>query len=78
MKKRVIGMGVALAAVAGFALHVTAQVPVKVEAFGPRGEVKSVRQVTARFSEPMVAFGDPRLPSPFDIQCAAKGSGDNR
>jgi uncharacterized protein YfaS (alpha-2-macroglobulin family) len=75
MKKRVIGVGAALAAVASFALYATAQVLVKVEAFGPRGEVKSVRQVTARFSEAMVAFGDPRLPSPFDIQCAAKGSG---
>ncbi|NRR29313.1 alpha-2-macroglobulin [Oxalobacteraceae bacterium] len=46
-----------------------------VEAFNPKGIVKDVRQVAARFSEPMVAFGDPRLESPFDIQCAAKGNG---
>lgn len=43
--------------------------------FAPQGEVKAVRQVSARFSLPMVAFGDPRLPSPFDIQCDAKGQG---
>ena len=46
-----------------------------VEAFNPQGEVKGVRQVAARFSEPMVAFGDPRLESPFDIRCDAKGHG---
>ncbi|MES2150110.1 MAG: MG2 domain-containing protein [Pseudomonadota bacterium] len=46
-----------------------------VESFNPSGEVKGVRQVAARFSEPMVAFGDPRLDSPFDIQCEAKGHG---
>ncbi|HEU4371935.1 MAG TPA: MG2 domain-containing protein [Telluria sp.] len=46
-----------------------------VEAFSPTGEAKQARQVTARFSEPMVAFGDPRLESPFDIRCDAKGHG---
>jgi uncharacterized protein YfaS (alpha-2-macroglobulin family) len=46
-----------------------------VESFNPQGTVKGVRQVTARFSEPMVAFGDPRLESPFDIRCDAKGHG---
>jgi alpha-2-macroglobulin len=44
-----------------------------VEAFSPQGTVKDVRQVAARFSESMVAFGDPRLPEPFVIDCAAKG-----
>lgn len=48
---------------------------VVVEAFNPVGTVKDVRQVAARFSEPMVAFGDPRLESPFDVQCGAKGHG---
>ncbi|MDB5801165.1 MAG: hypothetical protein JWL63_2104 [Rhodocyclales bacterium] len=47
----------------------------RVESFSPQGEVKDVRQVVARFSEPMVAFGDPRLPSPFDVKCEGKGSG---
>jgi hypothetical protein len=46
----------------------------KVEVFSPLGEVKGVRQVSARFSEAMVAFGDPRLAEPFDIDCPEKGS----
>ena len=46
----------------------------QVEVFSPQGEVKGVRQVTVRFSEPMVAFGDPRLPEPFDIECAEPGT----
>lgn len=46
----------------------------QVDAFSPLGEVKGVRQVSARFSEPMVAFGDPRLPDPFDIDCAQPGT----
>src|SRR5258706_9869011 len=37
--------------------------------------VKPVRQVTARFSAPMVAFGDPRLPDQFEIVCAQPGIG---
>ncbi|MES2015457.1 MAG: MG2 domain-containing protein [Pseudomonadota bacterium] len=49
--------------------------PAVVESFSPKGTVKEVRQVAARFSEPMVAFGDPRLAAPFDIKCAAKGQG---
>ncbi|HEX7810880.1 MAG TPA: alpha-2-macroglobulin family protein, partial [Burkholderiales bacterium] len=47
----------------------------QVEMFSPQGEVKGVRQVAVRFSEPMVAFGDPRLPEPFAIDCAAAGTG---
>lgn len=45
----------------------------QVEMFSPQGSLKDVRQVTARFSELMVAFGDPRLPAPFTIDCAASG-----
>ncbi len=47
----------------------------QVEVFSPQGEVKGVRQVAARFSEPMVAFGDPRLADPFDIDCPQPGAG---
>jgi len=47
----------------------------RVEVFSPQGVVKGVRQVTARFSEPMTTFGDPRNESPFDITCPEKGSG---
>ncbi|MBF0487491.1 MAG: alpha-2-macroglobulin [Nitrospirae bacterium] len=45
-----------------------------VEQFSPQGTAKGVRQVTARFSEQMVSFGDPRAESPFDVDCAAKGT----
>ena len=46
-----------------------------VEFFAPQGEVKSVRQVTARFAQPMVTFGDPRQVDPFAIDCVEKGKG---
>ncbi|HWR58355.1 MAG TPA: MG2 domain-containing protein, partial [Thermodesulfovibrionales bacterium] len=44
-----------------------------VEMFSPKGTVKGVRQVSVRFSEQMVPFGDPRLVEPFDIACPEKG-----
>jgi hypothetical protein len=47
----------------------------RVELFSPQATVKAVRQATARFSETMVAFGDPRLEDPFLIQCPEKGKG---
>jgi hypothetical protein len=37
--------------------------------------VKKVRQVRASFSEPMVAFGDPRAAAPFAVQCSEEGRG---
>jgi hypothetical protein len=46
----------------------------QVQVFSPQGEVKGVRQVAVRFSEPMVAFGDPRLPEPFEIECPEPGT----
>ncbi len=46
----------------------------QVDFFSPQGEVKGVRQVAVRFSDPMVAFGDPRLPEPFEIDCPAPGT----
>lgn len=45
-----------------------------IELFSPQGAVKKVRQVTVRFSAPMVPFGDPRLSEPFAIDCPAKGT----
>lgn len=47
----------------------------EIEFFSPSGEVKNVRQVIARFAEPMVAFGDPREVAPFDVACPAAGRG---
>ncbi len=49
--------------------------PAVVELFNPQGTARQVRQVTARFSVPLVALGDPQLPDPFDIQCAEPGRG---
>ncbi|MEY2688685.1 MAG: hypothetical protein RL375_2883, partial [Pseudomonadota bacterium] len=42
----------------------------RVQAFSPQGEVAIVRQARATFDAPMVRFGDPRLPAPFDVRCA--------
>ncbi len=64
--KRVACALVFLAGVITTALSTAAP---QVQVFNPRGEVKGVRQVLARFSEPMVAFGDPRLTDPFTVQC---------
>lgn len=46
-----------------------------VQTFSPQGEVARVRQLRASFSEPMVRFGDPRLPAPFELRCPSAGSG---
>lgn len=46
-----------------------------VELFSPSGEIREVRQATARFSAPMVALGDPWLPDPFAVKCDAPGKG---
>jgi hypothetical protein len=48
----------------------------RIEFFSPLGTIKTVRQVTVRFSEHMVPFGDPRgLIEPFDIVCSENGTG---
>ncbi len=47
----------------------------QVQLFSPQGTAKEVRQVTVRFSEPMVPLGDPRLDDPFSIHCPEKGRG---
>ncbi|MBI5379828.1 MAG: alpha-2-macroglobulin [Nitrospirae bacterium] len=43
--------------------------------FAPQGTVKNIRQASARFSDPMVPLGDPRIADPFDIHCPEKGAG---
>jgi uncharacterized protein YfaS (alpha-2-macroglobulin family) len=66
----------ALAALTGSFAAAAADPPAgTVESFSPTGSHKDVRQVQARFSLPMVAFGDPRLTDPFDVDCAAAGAG---
>ena len=47
----------------------------QVQLFSPQGAAKEIRQVTVRFSEPMVPLGDPRLEDPFSIECPEKGRG---
>jgi hypothetical protein len=42
---------------------------VAIVAVTPQGEVAQVRQVTVKFSDAVVAFGDPRLPDPIAIVC---------
>jgi uncharacterized protein YfaS (alpha-2-macroglobulin family) len=46
-----------------------------VEMFSPQGTVKGVRQVSVRFSAPIVPFGEPRVEGPFDVDCPEKGRG---
>jgi uncharacterized protein YfaS (alpha-2-macroglobulin family) len=46
-----------------------------IEAFSPEGHVREVRQASARFSQPMVAFGDLRAPAPFEVACPVPGQG---
>ena len=47
----------------------------RVEAFSPRSYSKDVRQVSARFSAPMVRLGDAERPSPFRVRCGVPGNG---
>jgi uncharacterized protein YfaS (alpha-2-macroglobulin family) len=71
------------AALGAFALQVRAAEPTstpaavsaQVQHFSPQDTTRQVRQVTARFSTPMVALGDPRLPDPFRVDCAVSGKG---
>jgi uncharacterized protein YfaS (alpha-2-macroglobulin family) len=46
-----------------------------VQSFSPQGEIRTVRQVAARFSESMVKFGDKDAPHPFTISCSESGRG---
>jgi hypothetical protein len=58
-----------------YAILTSAQEQAQVQSFSPQGTVKSVRQVRVRFSEPMVAFGNPSAVSPFNVTCPEKGTG---
>src|SRR5687767_5084328 len=64
-----------LLALLSLALLSTLATAGSVTSFAPQGAIKSVRQATARFSDPMVKFGDPRLPDPMDVNCEAAGKG---
>ena len=58
-----------LAILAGVLAAGTAWAAPQVQLFTPQGLAKNVRQVAVRFTEPMVAFGDPRLSDPFTVKC---------
>ena len=75
MRIRTLAFGVMLSLVAAVAAQEVKQGQAKVESFSPQGQIKDVRQVVARFSHPMVSFGDPRSEAPFDLECAGKGRG---
>ncbi|HRR72245.1 MAG TPA: MG2 domain-containing protein [Syntrophorhabdaceae bacterium] len=47
----------------------------KIENFTPQGLVKNIRQVTVRFSEQIVPFGELNLPDPFVVNCPVQGKG---
>jgi len=72
MRRKWLGFGctiIMLLSSSGYASEQT------VSLFSPQGEIKKVRQVTARFSEQMVPFSDPNLVQPFEITCPEKGRG---
>jgi uncharacterized protein YfaS (alpha-2-macroglobulin family) len=60
---------------AGTAAKPAAAAGAKLTLFAPQGEIRTVRQVQARFSEDMVRFGDPRVFNPFTVNCPVPGKG---
>src|SRR5690349_15608514 len=63
-----------LLALASFVLAAPVWAGVAIDLFTPQGQAKAVRQVAVRFTEPMVAFGDPRVPDPFNVACEGDAS----
>ncbi|MES3013228.1 MAG: MG2 domain-containing protein, partial [Pseudomonadota bacterium] len=66
------------AAAVAWALMVGAAQAATIAGVSPQGEVAQVRQITVKFSEGVVAFGDLRLPDPLALSCqgaAPAGSG---
>ena len=66
------------AAAVGLALLAGAAQAATIASVSPQGEVAQVRQITVKFSEAVVAFGDLRLPDPLALSCvgaAPAGSG---
>lgn len=62
-------------ATAGGAAEATQAATVQVQAFTPQGTVRAPRQVSARFTAPMVALGDTGQNEPFTNDCPVKGAG---
>lgn len=73
MKPKYLGLFLVIFLFIG--LDVYAEEGPQVEFFSPQAIVKIVWQVTARFSEQMVPFGDPRgVIEPFEIARPEKGT----
>ncbi|MBC7521148.1 MAG: alpha-2-macroglobulin, partial [Sandarakinorhabdus sp.] len=64
----------ATALFAGLAAAIAAP-PARVERFTPSGPVTGPAQIAIRFTRPMVAMGDPRLPAPITGNCSAGATG---
>lgn len=47
----------------------------RIELISPSGYAKDVRQVTVRFSDAMVALGNPQRSDPFAVDCEVPGNG---
>lgn len=62
-----IGLAVGLSA--AFALCTPAATAATITTVSPQGEVAQVRQLTVRFSDAVIALGDPRLPDPVTVAC---------
>ena len=64
---------ISIARVAGFAgvwsVSATGASAATIASVSPQGEVAQVQQVTVKFSEAVVRFGDPRLPDPMALAC---------
>lgn len=74
-RRRLGALGAAALAMAAL----TSAQAARVAAVSPSGEVAEVRQISLRFSEPVVALGDPRLPAPVTLQCeGGTPAGDGR
>ena len=68
MKRVIKAVWTAMAAAIA-ALAATSANGASIVAVTPQGEVAQVRQVVVKFSESVVAFGDPRLADPATVSC---------
>jgi hypothetical protein len=76
MSARKILLGLCATGLAAMsALMATPAAAATIQTFSPQGEIRTVRQVAARFSESMVKFGDKDAPHPFAVTCGEPGRG---
>ncbi len=78
MRRRLLPILISLAALPLLlgAAKSAAPKPFTMDVFSPQGEVKPVRQISARFSRPVVALGSPSdEPAPLDCDCPGKRNG---